>query len=136
MLETSDFASTRSFIKRQTGDTLSGNEWQREVQRVTASDNEWQQVTTNDKEWQQLTTSGTSDNEWQRVVILNWFLFFRIREELTIMHPKQTLQTLRKILKRDYWIKSRNKPLRRNINRKKQESRQSFLFVIHTNFRR
>ena len=33
-------------------------EWQRVVQRVTASDNEWQRMTT---------SCTTSDNEWQRV---------------------------------------------------------------------
>ena len=56
--------------------TTSGNEWQRVVQRVTLSDNEWQRVTTN-------------DTEWQQVVILVNFLLFRIREEPTTMHSKE-----------------------------------------------
>ena len=54
------------FIKRQTSDKSSDNEWQRVVD--TTSDNEWynerQRKTTNDNEWQRMTTS---DNEWQRV---------------------------------------------------------------------
>ena len=45
----------RSFIKKQTSDTSSNNEWQRVVQRVTTigitSYNEWQRVTTSDNEW-------------------------------------------------------------------------------------
>ena len=104
--------------------TTNGNEWcnkwQRVVQRETTSDNEWQRVTTKDNEWQQMTTS---DKEWQRVVILADFPFFWIKEELTTMHPKETLLTLKRILKRDYWSKDRNKPLRRNINRRNQVSR-------------
>ena len=82
-------------------------EWQRVVQRVTTSDNEWQQVAhrvktsetrsgKNSNEWQRMTISyfeqqrkTTNDNEWQRVVILTNFPFFRIREELTNMHPKE-----------------------------------------------
>ena len=40
---------------------------------------------------------------------------------------KRTLETLKRTLKRDYWIKSRNKPLGRNINSKTQEfQRQLF----------
>ena len=35
-------------------------------------------------------------------------------------------------LKKNYWIKSWNRPLRRNINSNKRELRQFFLFVIHT----
>ena len=80
----------RSF-KRQTGDTSSDNEWQRVVQRVTTSGNEWhrvvQRVTTSDNKWQRVTTN---DSEWQRVVILANFPFFRIREEATTMHAKET----------------------------------------------
>ena len=61
-----------------TSGTTSDNEWYNEKQRVTRNDNEWKRVTTNDK-------------EWQRVVILANFLFYRIREEPTTMHPKETL---------------------------------------------
>ena len=92
-------------------DTSSNNEWQ----RVTTNDNEWQRMPMSgpsdkewynerqrvrDNEWQQMTTS---DNKWQRVVILaNFPFFFRIREEPTTMHPKETLSTLKRILKREY----------------------------------
>ena len=42
-------------------------EWQRVVQRVITSDNEWQRMTTNDNEWQHVVQRvTTSDNEWQR----------------------------------------------------------------------
>ena len=64
------------FIKRQTSDTSSNNEWQRVVLQVTtnctASDNEWY------NEWQQV---ATNENEWQRVVIPVNFPFFRIKEK-------------------------------------------------------
>ena len=92
-------------------DTSSNNEWQ----RVTTNDNEWQRMPMSgpsdkewynerqqvrDNEWQQMTTS---DNKWQWVVILaNFPFFFRIREEPTTMHPKETLSTLKRILKREY----------------------------------
>ena len=69
-----------SFIKRQTSDTSSDNEWYNEWQRMitsgTTSDNEWNRVATNKdewyNEWQRMITSGTtsgkmSDNEWNRV---------------------------------------------------------------------
>ena len=72
------FTFQGSFIKRQTSDTSSDNEWCNERQRQTTTDNKWQRVTTN-------------DNEWQRVVVLANFLFSRIREEPTIMHPKEIL---------------------------------------------
>ena len=49
----------KRYIKRQTGETSSDNEWQRMVQRVTTNDNEWF------NKWQRMTTS---DREWQRVV--------------------------------------------------------------------
>ena len=88
---------------------------------------EWQRVTTNDNElyteWQRVRQRvTTNDKEWQRVVILANFTFFWIREEPTTIHPKETLWTLKRILKWD-WSKDRNKSLRRNINRKKQVSR-------------
>ena len=89
----------RSFIKRQTSGT--------------ASDNEWQQVTTSDNEWQRITKS---DNEWPFRLI---FFFFQVKEEPTIKHPKEN--SLRGPLKKAYWIKSRSKHSRRNINSKKQE---------------
>ena len=92
-----------------TSGTTRDNEWQ----RMTTSGNEWQQVTTNDNEWQRMTASGHFD----------WFSFFLIKEEPTTMHPKETLLTLKRILKRGYWSKDRNKPLKRNINRRNQVSR-------------
>ena len=53
---------------------------------MTNTDNEWQRVTKNDdNKWQRMTTS---DNKWSFWLI---FLFFRIREEPTTMHPKETL---------------------------------------------
>ena len=87
----------------------------------TTRDNEWQRSTASENK---LPRGTTIDNEWERVVVLASFPFSRIREEPTSMHPKETLWAVRRILKRDYWIKSRNNPLRRNFNRKKQESRR------------
>ena len=60
------------FIKRQTSDTTSGNEWQRMTASGTTNDNEWQQViqrgAMSDKEWQHMTRSGTTNkNEWKRI---------------------------------------------------------------------
>ena len=53
-------------------------------------------------------TSGTTiDNEWQRMTL-------------------NKLNELRRTLKQTCWIKSRHKPLTRNINSKKQELRQFF----------
>ena len=108
--------------------TTSDKEWQRVVQRVTTNDKEWQRVTTNgttsdkkwqrvtrnDNEWQRMTTSGTtsgttSDNEWQRMTMsgdFGQFSFF-FERNLLIGTLKWTLYTLRKTLKRNYWIKSR-----------------------------
>ena len=95
------------------------DEWYIEWQRITASDNVWY------NEWQRMTTSGTiSDNEWcnewQRVTISANF-FFQIREEPTTKDPKENFKHWKGPLKKAYWIKSRNKPLRRNINSKKEE---------------
>ena len=72
-----DCAVYQSFIKRQTSDLSSDNEWQRVVECVTRSDNEWQRVT-------------ASDSKWQRVVVFANFSFSRIIEEPTTMHPKDT----------------------------------------------
>ena len=76
------FTFQGSLIKRQTSDTSSDNEWCNEWcnerQRMTTINNKWQRVTTN-------------DNERQRVVVLANFLFPRIREEPTAMHPKEIL---------------------------------------------
>ena len=49
------------------------------------------------------------------------------------MHPKETFYILMSILRRDIWVKSGNKPLRRNINHMKIEV--VFLFVLQTNFK-
>ena len=118
--------------------TKNDNEWYNEWQQVTANDNEryseWQRVvqkvTTNDNEWQRVTTN---DNEWQRVVISANFPFFQIKEDPTIppSTQKRTLSTLRRTLKRNYWIKSRKKPLRENINSKKQELGQFLVCYIY-----
>ena len=126
-----------------TSGTTNNKEWynerQRVVQRVTTSGltrgNEWQRMTTSDNEWQRVKTN---DNKWQRVVILaNFHFFFQIREEPTTMYPKETLYILKRILLRDYcyWSKNRNNPLRRNINRKKQVYRDSFLVCDTRNFK-
>ena len=70
IIQKQPFTDFLLFIKRQTSDkssdnewqrmTMSGryNEWQRVVQRETTKDNEWQRVTTNDNEWQQMTMNG------------------------------------------------------------------------------
>ena len=68
----------------------------------------------------------SSNSEWQRVVRLANFPLSQIREEPTTMQLKETYYTLSRILKRGYWIKSRNKPLRRSIDRKNMELRQLF----------
>ena len=53
------------FVKRQTSDRSSNNEWQRVVMNGTSSDNESQRVvqwvTASDNEWQWVTKN---DNEW------------------------------------------------------------------------
>ena len=85
---------------------------------------EWQRVTTNDNEWHGWQQMATSGKEWQQVVILaNFPFFFEYERNL----PLRTLKRLFKhwgVSKRDYWSKNRNKPLRRDINRKNQVSRQ------------
>ena len=81
----------RSFIKRQTSDTLSDNEWY-ECQRMTTSDKQQvvRRVTTSgktrDNEWQEMTTN---DNEWKWVVILANFLFFSNRRGTYHYAPKR-----------------------------------------------
>ena len=53
--------------------TMSDNEWQQVVQRMTTSDttsdnewySKWQQITANDNEWQKM---AISNSEWQRVI--------------------------------------------------------------------
>ena len=69
-----------SFIKRQTSDTSSDNEWYNEWQRMTTSgttsgktsDNEWNRAATNKDEWYNewqrvVQRETTSDSKWQRV---------------------------------------------------------------------
>ena len=78
-----------SFIKRQTSDTSTGNEWQ----WVTTNDNEWYN---GNSDWYKKSQRMTSDSEWQRVTTndnelsfqLN-FLFFRIKEKPTTKHSKE-----------------------------------------------
>ena len=72
---------------------MNGNEWY----------NEWQQIT-------------TSNNDWSFRLI---FLFFRIRQEPTTKHPKENALNIEENLEKQRL--STNKPLRRNINSKKQE---------------
>ena len=43
-----NYGHIRSFIRRQTSGTSSGNEWQQVTTSGTASDNEWKRVTAND----------------------------------------------------------------------------------------
>ena len=59
-----EYSERRSFIKRQTSRTSSDNEWERVVQRMTTSDNEWYNEWTGDNEWQRVTKN---DSEWQRM---------------------------------------------------------------------
>ena len=97
-------------------------EWQRLTTSGTTSDNKCQRVTTNESDWyndwQRVTKN---DDEWQRVTISAIFSFFRTKQEPKTKHPKENYLTLKRTLKRDYWIKSRSKPLRRNINSKRQK---------------
>ena len=76
--------------------TMSGNEWQRVVQRVTTSgitsDNDWQRMSKSDNEWQRVTTN---DNEW-----LFWPIFI-FREEPTKRHPKENPLNLQEDLEED-----------------------------------
>ena len=71
---------SRSFIKRQTRGTSSGNEWQRVVQRMTtsgtASGNEWQRMTTNDNERHQMTKRGTTSKNDTFTSKNGWLQFF------------------------------------------------------------
>ena len=69
-----------SFIKRQTSDTSSDNEWQQITMSGKTSGNEWY------NKWQQVTTN---DNKWQRVVISVNFTFFLLREKSTTKHSKE-----------------------------------------------
>ena len=121
----------RSFLKRQTSSTLSDNEWQQVTTSSTTNDNEWQRVI------QRVTTSDTtSDNEWynerQRVSISANFPFFIIWEEATIKHPKENSLNIEEDLRRrPIEIKSRNKPLRRNINSKKEEWQKQLFADFH-----
>ena len=68
------------FVKRQTSDRSSNNEWQRVVMNGTSSDNESQRVV----QW-----VTASDNEWQRMTMSGYFgQFFFFREDSTSRHPK------------------------------------------------
>ena len=63
----------------------------------------------------------------KRVVISANFPLFETWEEPTTKNPRRTLSTLRRTWNRDYWIRSRNKPLRRNKN---QELKYIQLFCL------
>ena len=72
-----------------------------------------QRVATNDNEWY---------NEWQRVAISANSSLFRIREESTTKHQGEIFKPYRGPWReKRYWIKSRRKPLRKDIISKKQE---------------
>ena len=66
----------RSFIKRQTRDSTSDNEWKRVAQQVTMSNKKWQwgvqRMTTNKSKW---------------LFQLNFF--FRVREKSITRHPEK-----------------------------------------------
>ena len=89
---------------------------------MTTSDNEWQRVV--QQVVQQVITSGTaSGKELQQMIwqmSYHGWSFRLIFLFLDNNHPKE------KTMKRDNWIKTRNKPHRWNINSKKQKLRQLF----------
>ena len=62
----------------------SDSKWYNERQRVTMTDNEWQRMTTSENKWQVT----KSDKEWSFWLICS---SFRIRDESTTMHTKETL---------------------------------------------
>ena len=112
--------------------TTSDTEWQRLVQRVTTNNNEWQRVvqrkTTSDIEWQRVIQRvTTNENELQRVIISAKFSFFQIREEPTTKHPNENSLTLNRT------FEERDKPLRRNINSKKEELQKQLFADFHQN---
>ena len=84
------FYLKRSFIKRQTRDTSSENEWKWVVLQVTTNDNEWynnwqQWVIANNNKWQRMTRSG---KKWSFWLI---FLFFKWEKSLPLCTLKATL---------------------------------------------
>ena len=94
------------------------------VHRKTTSDNEWQRMTTSDNQWKRMVQRvTTNDNEWP---ISANFSLFQIREKLSPMHLKKE-----NLLNLGHWIQSRNKPLRRNINSKKQELQKQLFADFH-----
>ena len=86
------------------------NERQRELQGVTTRENEWQWVTTNDN----------------GLLLRLIFPFFEQERNIITKHSNENPLNIEKDLLN--WIKSRNKPLRKNTNSKKKELRQLFLF--------
>ena len=69
----------------------------------------------------------TSDKFSFRLIFLFFFFFFFLIWEAPITkHPKVNSLNLKEDLKRKYWTKTKNKPLRRNVNGNKQELRQFF----------
>ena len=57
----------QQMVRRMTSsDTTSDNEWQQVVQQVTTNDNESQRVTKYDNEWQRITASDkTNEYKWE-----------------------------------------------------------------------
>ena len=97
---------------------------QRVVQRATTSDNEWQRVTTSDKEWERVVQQvTTNDNKWTSRLI---FIF--VSNAIS-----ELFKPWRGPLKKAYWIKSRNKHPRRNINSKKQELQKQLFADFFSN---
>ena len=98
------------------------NKWQRVVQRLV------QRATTNDSEWQRMTMSGC----------FGQFSFF-FERILLIGTQKRTLYTLRKTLKRTFWIKSRfskSSCSLEDILTARSKYRDSFFCLQHLQFQK
>ena len=78
-----------------TSGTRNGNEWQRVVQRMTASDNEWQPVIKNDSELQQMAESDTTNekNESKKNRVI---LSFKMKQNVNLV-PKKFYSTFHAI---------------------------------------
>ena len=98
-------------------------EWQRVATSGTTSDNEWQWVTMSENEWY---------NEWQQVAISANSYVFRIREDSTSNHPKESSLNLKEDLeeKRDIELRAEGSPKEKILTLRSRNCRSSCLQIF------
>ena len=137
-------------------ETTSDSEWQRVVQGVTTNDNEWpflffqvreEPTTKHPKENSLKIESNPARGVSEIRDVEDLWQWSKLEIRLRLSSVNHTTKTIHYHhhhhhhhhhhwigpLKKNYWVKSRNKPIRRNINSKKEEWQKQLFSDFHQN---